>query len=80
MIRTILFAAGLGLFALVSAPMAPVISDAPGMKAEAATAKKKKKPVKKRVAAKSNAQSKVRYDSGTGRWMTQSDYKYRYGR
>lgn len=78
MIRTTLYAGGLAVFALSVAPMAPVISDAAGMTAEAATAKKK--PAKKRVAAKSNAQSKVRYDSGTRSWMTSSDYKYRYGR
>ncbi|MFN3888985.1 MAG: hypothetical protein ACK4MV_01215 [Beijerinckiaceae bacterium] len=78
MIRTTLLAAGLGLFALAAAPVAPVISDAPGMSAEAQTTKKK--PAKKRVAKKSNVQSKVRYDSGTRTWMTQSDYRNRYGR
>ncbi len=78
MIRTTLLAAGLGLFVLAASPLAPVMSDAAGMKAEAATAKKK--PAKKRVAKKSNAQSKVSYDSGTRRWMTSGDRQYRYGR
>lgn len=78
MIRNVLIATGLGLFALAAAPIAPVISDAPGMSAAAqpkqTTAKKKK------VAKKSNVQNKVTYDSRTGRYMTSSDMKYRYGR
>lgn len=78
MLRKTLIAVGLGLFALAVSPVAPVLSDAPGMSAEAATAKKK--PAKKRVAKKSNVQSKVTYDSRTQRYMTSGDYKYRYGR
>lgn len=78
MIRTTFLAAALGVFALTAAPLAPVLSDAPGMSAEAATAKKK--PAKKRLAKRSNVQSKVTYDSRTQRYMTSGDYKYRYGR
>lgn len=79
MIRKVLIATGLGLFALVAAPIAPVVSDAPGM---SAAAQQPKQPTakKKKVAKKSNAQNKVTYDSRTGRYMTSSDMKYRYGR
>lgn len=79
MIRKVLIATGLGLFALVAAPVAPIVSDAPGM---SAAAQQPKAPVaKKKVAkTKSNVQSKVTYDAGTRRYMTSSDMKYRYGR
>jgi hypothetical protein len=77
MIRNVLIATGLGLFALAAAPMAPVISDAPGM---SAAAQPKTTTKKKKAAKKSNVQSKVTYDSGTRRYMTSSDMKYRYGR
>ena len=78
MLRKILSATSLGVFALSVSPVVPVLSDAPGMSADAATVKKK--PTKKRVAKKSNVQSKVTYDSRTQRYMTSGDYKYRYGR
>ncbi|MBX9759141.1 MAG: hypothetical protein K2Y29_10230, partial [Beijerinckiaceae bacterium] len=71
MICKVLIATGLGLFALVAAPIAPVISDAPGM--SAAAQQPKQPTVKKKVAKKSNVQSKLTYDSGTRRYMTSSD-------
>ena len=79
MFQKILVVACLGLFALAVSPVVPILSDASGMSAEAATVKKKKAPMK-RVAKKSNVQSKVSYDSGARRWMTTSDRQYRYGR